>query len=656
MRFPARRCLVVALLLGLSAQALAQDTPEAPEEPAYQDRVIASENLEALPPDEDEVTVTDGKPREIRAELSAGRTQRGDSRFDEYGVLVGGFWETDRWGSFSIDASLARSAGDQLSREDRDWRGLVTVWQRNLYLKNGWKMDNGVGVLNTPSLPLQRSQYRFFLPSVPFAGVSVDASRAQTGLQVQGAAGRAGLYTGTRLAGFELEPGNVAALGAQWRWSPSWTGSVSYLGTDNQIVADNQGQPILSQGQTQAVHAAAAWEKGRDRLQVNVLQSSGDTPSAIGVWLDGASRRGRYAHNYGVFRLEPGLAWGALPINNDAQGAYYRLAYQHARWSWSGGLDQIKSLSGKGFDGTYATGYARYQATSSLGYGASASVRDASDTYYAYQLFVDKRTRWGQSRLQWDQSSASGPGSSSNWQVSVDQSWPMKTGTLLSTSLGYGSVGFDGEPATRTWLAAVNGSKSLTGRLSVDGSVRWTHGSGPYAQRGTDANVGLSWRANANWSASATLYQNQGSQRSPFVLDPLAPENPFITLPRDRSFFFTLRYQQSAGRSSGVIGAAPGAPFGAIVGTVFLDDNSDGTRAASELGAANVTVVLNGQFSVRTDSQGRFEFPRVAVGSHTLQVQGDNLPLPWTIESAGRTVEVDVRDQVNVDIGAVRPR
>ena len=96
--------------------------------------------------------------------------------------------------------------------------------------------------------------------------------------------------------------------------------------------------------------------------------------------------------------------------------------------------------------------------------------------------------------------------------------------------------------------------------------------------------------------------------------------------------------------------------FGAIVGTVFLDDNSDGTRAASELGAANVTVVLNGQFSVRTDSQGRFEFPRVAVGSHTLEVQGDNLPLPWTIESAGRTVEVDVRDQVNVDIGATRPR
>ena len=44
-------------------------------------------------------------------------------------------------------------------------------------------------------------------------------------------------------------------------------------------------------------------------------------------------------HNYGVFRLEPGLTWGYQPINNNIQGAYYRFAYQDLRWQVDGGID-----------------------------------------------------------------------------------------------------------------------------------------------------------------------------------------------------------------------------------------------------------------------------------------------------------------------------
>jgi hypothetical protein len=61
---------------------------------------------------------------------------------------------------------------------------------------------------------------------------------------------------------------------------------------------------------------------------------------------------------------------------------------------------------------------------------------------------------------------------------------------------------------------------------------------------------------------------------------------------------------------------------------------------------------------VRTDSQGNFEFPRVAVGNHVLTVLPDNLPLPWSFdeEADKRSVEVKVREQQRVDIGARRPR
>lgn len=591
-------------------------------------------------------------------EVSAGRTERGASQFDEYGATVSGFLQTDRWGTFSVDATVARSqgsGGDAWYRDGDGWRALITVWQRNFFLKNGWKLDNGVGVLNTPSVPVLRNQYRFFLPSVPFAGGSVEATSPDGAVQITGAAGRAGVFNGTRLAGFETEPGHVATVGGQWGVAPGWTVGAAFLGTDNQIVSDSQGQAVLADGRTNATHAAVAWEGARDRLQGNVLRSGGDQGRALGAWVDGSSRRGRYTHHYGAFRLEPKLSWGALPISNDAQGAYYRLAYQHARWNWSGGVDQIQSISGDGFDGAYATGYARYQSTASLGYGASANVRSAPDFAYSYQLFMDKRTRWGQTRVQWDQADTRTPGGSQQWQVSVDQAWPTKTGASLSTSVGYGETGWANEPTTGTWQASVLGSHALTDRLSIDGSVRWRQEDGLYASRGTDANIGLSWRANANWSASAAFYQSQGSQRSPFVIDPLAPDNPFVILPKDRSFFFTVRYQRSAGRAQGVLGGAPGAPYGALRGAVFLDENGDGVRAASEQGAANVTVVLDGRYAVRTDSEGRYEFPRVSVGAHTVEVQSDNLPLPWTLEGR-QTVNVGIRSDAAVDFGATRPR
>jgi hypothetical protein len=56
--------------------------------------------------------------------------------------------------------------------------------------------------------------------------------------------------------------------------------------------------------------------------------------------------------------------------------------------------------------------------------------------------------------------------------------------------------------------------------------------------------------------------------------------------------------------------------------------------------------MLNGRFAARTDSEGRFEFPSVAVGTHVVTVVPDNIPLPWTMPNDGRTsVEVGVRDR-----------
>jgi hypothetical protein len=628
-------------------------------ETPYVDRVIDASTLPALPPDEEELLAnTEGLPRSIRVEGIVSQNKRGNETFNEQGVSVGAFWDTKDWGQFSVDATVFRSNRDRRNPESTDYNlgGTATLWQRNFHLNDHLTMNNGLGVLNTPAVPLQRNQYRFFLPTVPYAGISSEVIRSENGLLLQAGFGRNGTYDGTRVIGFELTDGTVAALGAQWKFSPSWTGAASYLETNGRLRANNLGEFDFQEGNTQALYGTAEWRNKDNRVQINVQASDGDFGKAAGAWVDAEQKRGRYTHNYGGFYLQPDLAWGAFPINNDAAGAYYRLGYQYGRMNWNIGADQIQSISGEGFDGTYATSYLRYQSSSTFGYGGALNARIADGgNAYSTQLFADKRTRFGQTRLQLDQADTGGD--SDSWQVSVDQSFPVKTGSRIAASVSYGEISYLNQAATRTTSVALYGGKDITERLTIDGNARWTHGSGSEALRGTDLNIGLNWRLSNRFSLAATFYKNKGSQRSPFVLDPLADPGGFISLPRDQSVFLSLRYDRQAGRAVGNIGGSPVGASGSITGSVFLDENRDGIRNASELPAANLTVIIDGRFAVRTDSMGRFAFDQVSVGARTISVVPDNLPLPWSIDEgqATQVIQVHTRQTQTIEIGATRP-
>jgi len=630
----------------------AQDAPEAAGE--YRDRIIAPQALAPLPPDPQDERDDSGLPRSLRIGLDYARNERGDERYDERGLSLGGYWETANWGSVSLDATALRRGGDRRDGA-REWSGAATLWQRGMYVDGGWRGDNGLGVLATPAPELQRNQYRFFLPTVAMAGASSQWSRDADGRSVYAAFGRAGLFDGTRTVGFELGEGEVAALGAQWRPAPDWTASAALLSNDGRIAADARGV-ALTPGATQAGHWAARWNSGADSVQFNLLSSHSRDGNATGGWIDASARRGRFRHDAGVFSLDPGMAWGALPVNQDARGGYYRIGYQYGRWLWNAGLDEIRSISGRGFDGRYATAFARYQASTRLGYGASASLRhaDGGGDAYSVQGFADYRSDWGQTRLQLDRADAGG--GERSWQASVDQALPLPEGQHLSLSLAYAELGQRGLEATRSASVSLYGGLRLGQRWNLDGNARWTRGDGPSATRGSDINLGLSGALARGWSLSAALYQSRGSQRSPFLLDPLALDSPFQRLPRERSALLTLRYDWQAGRPQAVLGAAPAAASGDIAGTLYLDENGDGVRAASELPAANVTVVLDGRWTARTDSNGAFAFARVGVGEHRLQTVADNLPLPWSLSDAPIPVRVSVRDTTRIDIGATRPR
>src|SRR3546814_7206984 len=86
-----RLALVIGIAAGLAMGAAhAQDAGEPPGE-AYVDRIIAPQQLQELPPEEDELADTDGLPRSFHAEAIASRSAYGDDSFDEQGISVGGF-------------------------------------------------------------------------------------------------------------------------------------------------------------------------------------------------------------------------------------------------------------------------------------------------------------------------------------------------------------------------------------------------------------------------------------------------------------------------------------------------------------------------------------------------------------------------------------
>jgi hypothetical protein len=195
--------------------------------------------------------------------------------------------------------------------------------------------------------------------------------------------------------------------------------------------------------------------------------------------------------------------------------------------------------------------------------------------------------------------------------------------------------------------------------LGLEGNVNWAGAVRGRAAPGVSADVSLTYRLSYSWEILATYYDSRTGSWTPLtVVSPLSPPVAAV-LPatQERGVFLTFRYKRASGLHFAPLGGAPGAGSGEIAGVVFLDANNNGHADAGEAGAPNVTVVLDGRFSVKTDANGRFSFPLVATGHHVISVIPDNLPLPWILINEGRAqVEVTTRDRSEIDIAAQRPR
>ena len=163
------------------------------------------------------------------------------------------------------------------------------------------------------------------------------------------------------------------------------------------------------------------------------------------------------------------------------------------------------------------------------------------------------------------------------------------------------------------------------------------------------------WRLGADWTLflryADVRTETAGSGRLESALDSalIALENARAA---SRFAQVLLRFQARGGSAVVPLGGRAGDGAGEITGVVFQDRNGNDRRDASEPGVADVTVVLDGRYVTRTDAQGRYSFAPVAAGRHSLLIQLESVPLPWTPTSqAAQAVWVDVRQTRRLDLG-----
>lgn len=646
-----KRAIATLMVLAGGCTAWAQTTPTvaepagtpapAPASPVYQDRVIEGlTSPAAADADGDEALYNpDGWARYLRFETRLG-TDPFDDRKTSAGLAFYGLIETPNYGVLSVDVNAAAQG-----------QGSLTLRQRGLPVEGGWRVNNEAGVLGSLAPPVTRLPSRVYVPGNLVEGLSTEWSNAGRGLQLQASSGQPGRLEGSPTSGFRAQTGHISSMGTQLDSAP-WQLAARLTRADQISLLDT---PVLPSDLLNAQSAQVSVRREQDALslQANLITTRASNVSGqhSGVWLDGGWKQGSGNYSWGLYWLDTDLSWAGQPMVNDTSGAYVRTTWHTRQWSAEGGLDWLRSVSSPDITGVFATGSLRGRYSRDLSFGLGGSVRHFNGN--AWTTYADARWQndWGSSSARL--SLASELDQTRSQTLTLDHDWLLPTSWSLNTSLSAGHEASALQSYNR-WTAAaslggpVSASTLLRGHFSTD---RTSAGASQFS---TSLNV--SWRINPRWSLESSYNYARGQGRTVVLIDPLAPPTLLpVSANSSRAILMVLRFEDRAGSRSAPLGGRVLDGGGRIEGTVFLDANRNGRQEANEVSAANATVYLDNLYAVRTDSQGRFEFPFVSAGPHVVTVLNETLPLPWAAAGDGGTsVEVRVREDTRLSIGVVR--
>jgi len=620
----------------------------------YVDQLIEGGAEEAQPTAAEEQAAMLPGQRSLSAEYRAElREPPGGGHGFEQGVELHARRETLNYGDLYLETALRDSKlapGD--ASVGRRYGGRFTLYQQSFPVTEGWLADSTFGVARTPPVFLT-SSYRIYLPTSLFAGASTVVSDG--GHSFVGYAGHIGRLEGSAVQTFDPTTGDVAGLAYAQRIG-AWTmGAQAIRVAGSAVVPDHDAATL-------GVEYGTLGDVVHDKAQVVA-----DDHSHLGAWFDGDWTSGRLRQRFGLYHLDPGLQWSDAAMINDQRGAYWRGDYQMLRYTVSGGVDLLQTnlhddpsrtatRSGSGYGIfslridrnltlggglTYQHGHERFSSTPDV----------SSVTLNAYATWTNPI---GLSRFDLTSFRGSATATPDNTidTLSWSQEWPAAGPMRWSSTLTYSSEDELGLRTRRSSMG-ISGHGPLLGDSQWDASVVYGRIDGPQRPE-NDFNVSANatWPFARNWVALAQV------SWTTFQALPILPGTDVApTTLYDKRILLGVRYEESSGRPYSALGLRNGPGSGRLSGIVFFDENGDGIRQPTERGAANLTIYLDSRFPVTTDAQGRFAFPVVSPGTHSLRILNESLPLPWSVDDQHLPVaNVPLRGDAEVDIPLTKIR
>jgi hypothetical protein len=629
---------------------------------AYVDKVLEEGPQSSTPESRDDPKQSDGPARGLRSEYGIARTLGGGSGSTSGYLAVSAFTDTVNLGTLSASTTLRhREPGSRALAHD----GRSTFWrleQAGMPLERGWFATSAVGRVSDGLVPLARTFGRIHLPTTALEGFASRVMRhGQSEMSVH--AGRPEL---NGYVAADTQPSaSYAGLGLQGAATPTSLVAVQFAHARGLRALDgNHGSSHAAWGawrwrsggveQERSVSIERTNESAVDsiELQGNVLLSTGRYHRASaprlagGAWIDAQWQQSILRSSGGMFYLEPGLMWGGHSLPSGVRGGYWRGEASTRQWSFSAAVESASSTSGADWTSHYASAQTRYRISTLQAIHALATFRRDDHLAALLHLGWDQVSSLGRTQLaveDWRDRAASGT------RLWLEHGLDLEADSSLNIALGPQRSNLTGTKR-RSMQWALTGSTRPWPGVGLEASMRGFNGFG----NNVSATVGVSWRLTPRWSVVGSYSHSESIQdgrflvHSPLVQASLASSHSHST--RDRRFQLVLRYEERAGRPIAPLGGTPGMGGGNLVGTVYLDANSNGRRDAGEQGVAGVRIRLDGRFSVETDANGKYEFGFVAAGEHRIELVPDNVPLPWSSPQRKPVLlQVEVRGTVSHD-------
>lgn len=624
--------------------------PVARAKPAYVDKVIEGASQD----DETGGDAAEKVERQGRRTLSVGQAQairqrpEGTSRDQALDLRLS--FETMDYGDFRLDTQWIRftpGAGDLLQRRS----GFnATLYHSQFPLPAGLTADSAAGVVRSIQPLWLSSSYRVVLPTTLLSGFTtrIGGDRGEFRL----ALGEPGRLAGIGILDFERTSGRFATASGSYVLAPGLQAGGALLRlTDSTVAPDH----------TAATVAIDYWPSTSMRGKTQVLANAGGNR---GYWSDWEFNQPRWRHRTGVYHLDPDLLYGDSRPQNDVRGAYWRSELRQGFNTYVAGAESSQTnirndpaRSGTSSNGVYGSVALRVDRNTSVGAGLSyredrprQGSGDSRNVAIA-NAFTSRQSGLGFTRIDGtvNRTRSSGAGDETISTVQLSHDFPRWNQLSVATSFSATRENLVDAQVDRR-VASLSLRGPLAGSMFWDATVSWIDVNGEgQSERGYNANVGIDWPISAKWAANLSWQRNQ--------VRPGA-DNPLNPFRRENTVLLSVRYDMASGTPYGrVVGPGGRQGTGTIAGYVFFDENGDGVRQASERGADNILLVLDGRFTTTTNRDGFFNFGTVGLGTHAVAVQLEKVPLPWGLsDEAPKQVVVRLREESRVDIGLTRIR